>query len=326
MKHIVFCALVLLAGCSKVAEDRELYRVSVDIPQMRTKASGISTDGERGISSLQIAAYNSEGMMEEYVSTETGNATLSLRRGVFDIYAVVNAPSLASAGTKSSLLSSVSRLSDNAVGRLVMFGGTDCDVSGDGDVTIDVARVVSKIVVDKVTNGFADSWLSGKALTLNAIYLTNVNGSAKYDGTMEGSIWHDRMGFDPSEQQEIKALIYDQVGQSIPQGGSHSTVHSFYCYANGTDANPRGGSWSPRHTRLVLDASVSGVSDHCYYVLDLPAIQHNRVYEFTDIKLVNLGSEDEETLADANALCFSVSVSEWIGEIEDLEMNPTDQP
>ena len=233
----------------------------------------------------------------------------------------MNAPNLSGAWTETALQGAYSFLSDNSVGRLVMAGSASLSVTGDCDVTIDVTRLASKIVVDKITNGFAGSWLSGKTLTLNSLYVTNVCGSLRYDGTFAGTVWHNRMGYDAAESAYVKALTFDSVNASIAQGSSRSTSHTFYCYANpSTDTDTRGGTWSVRSTRLVLDVGIEDVTEHCYYVVDLPDISGNTIYRFSEITLVNIGAEDEESLADATALKFTVSVTGWESESADLEM------
>lgn len=276
--------------------------ISLALPG-ETRTTGASSIGESRINTLQVFIFNPDGSLESSASSSADTVRLRCRYGAKTIWAIANAPDLSAVTTLGALAASVSRLDDNAPASLVMAGDRSLTIDSDRSVSIPVSRLCAKIVVGKITKAFTSGILQGKRLTLRRIYLTNVAGDRTFESGGTVSLWYNRLGY----QGECDALLCDPVGRDVDP--VLEETHVFYVYPNASESAARGAPWTPRCTRLVLEAELEG--ETCYYVIDLPGLESNHSYVLSDLVLTRPGAGDEESVTAASGVRFSFSVRSW---------------
>ena len=91
-----------------------------------TRATGVTSNSEASeakVNTLQVLVFNGDALDGYGSSTGSKTATVACTSGSRDIYALVNAPSMASVTSKGALLSSVANLSAE-IDNFQMIGST----------------------------------------------------------------------------------------------------------------------------------------------------------------------------------------------------------
>lgn len=315
--HFLAAALIVLSAVSCIDPVRNdeaaacLLNLKLGAPE--TKVTGATAAAESHISSANVYIYNMDSGLPVFVA---GRRTVSgvgiqfsgLPMGGYKAVVIANAPSsLSSELPYEVLMRSVSSAADNCE-NLVMTGEKDFTLSQRSqDETVRVERLAARISLGRVTNRIG----SGSTVTLQSIYIINAAGNTDYAGVASPTVWLNKMGF----RDEVSSILSDEVGAPVPYGAAYEVEHAFYCYPNATSADASGGTWSARHTRLVLKCSIADAnhSAPCYYCVTLPPLKRNREYVISEIILNREGNDaDHEDygveMADA---VFNTSVSEW---------------
>lgn len=282
--------------------------VTVRVSGPSSRATGIKAGDEAAIGSLQVLVFDCDGLLD---AVESGSGTsvsvvVTTGRGK-RLWAVANAPKLTDIGSEDELKESVSNLQDNSLTGLVMVGNTTADITEDSDISISLSRLAARLSVKKITRQFDAPALAARPLTIKGIYLINVAAGVRYDASPEVPAWLNRRGF---ESSGADALLSER-GLSIPlaDGASHSTAHSFYCYPNPSATDSSSEDWSPRKTRLVLEAELGG--NTCYYSLTFPEIKRNCTYTVENLTLSGKGSSTPDMPYARESISASVTVRDW---------------
>ena len=228
-----------------------------------TRATGVTSNSEASeakVNTLQVLVFNGDALDGYGSSTGSKTATVACTSGSRDIYALVNAPSMASVTSKSALLSSVANLSAE-IDNFQMIGSTTETLQSDGSVSIHVGRLAARVVLKAIRNAHANTALSSQ-LRIESVYLTNAVGDVDY-GMSPGyipSVWYNRRGFETSNN--LGAFTYDSVNETIAPNGTSTTAHYFYTMPNGFPgaAGLAEGetAFTPRAARLVVRAVIAG--------------------------------------------------------------------
>lgn len=306
-------------------------KVDVGIPGTRAMIAANST-ADLDANTVQVFVFNSDGTLDNSSGlVDFGSEiNLSVIPGNKTVWALVNAPEVSGTPTASSLASSRSLLSDNALNSLVMSGFKDVVVSGSTSVTVTVKHIAAKVVLDKVTRSFTNPYYSGIPMTIKRIYMSNVAADANYACDGQPSLWNCKMGVLDNPVQNASLLLDDNLNVSLAEGTSYDTAHTFYVYPNPTAADDDNlETWGPRMTRLVLECDYNGRT--CYYPITIPGaayieaggesatIERNKVYHISGLTLKRPGSTSSEQPGpevSSNVDCtFQVTVSEWEDDI-----------
>ena len=304
-------SLLAAVSCSEAAETvRKTETLTVTLPsppKSATRALGDRGWSERAVSSLQVMAFSESGLIEDYGRSGGSGVTLKCTPGSKQIWAFVNAPDMSGIASLSGLGQRSIRLSDNTPVSLVMSGWKGVVVRGSSRDTVTVSRLCAKVSVKGITKAFSSPVLQSKAFVVNKIYMTNVPGSRPVQEEEGGEPeWLNKMGY----QGDCDALLCDIVGEQVDD--VYSEEHTFYVFPNSKSPDIRGGSWSPRGTRLVIDASID--SERCFYVLDIPDIEANHSYTFSNITITRRGSDDEESATSPKNVRYTLEVTPWEDE------------
>ena len=272
-----------------------------------TKASGSATEAnETALKSVQVFVFNSSDNLEAYESATTGSVNLTCTKGAKTIAAVVNGEALSGIKTLSELTGTVSKFSENSAEGLVMFGTVTKTIETNTSVTLEVARLAAKVVIGKITNSIKMAQYQGSPIAVKAIYLINVAGDAKFTGAYTPSLWLNQS----KNSETADNLYYEEPSSlSIAYGKSDESGHYFYCYPNPTSEDSTASTWSARHTRLVVEATVGGQT--CYYPITLPVINANTVYTVSELIITMIGTDSPDVVDAKGSASFTITVTPW---------------
>lgn len=272
-----------------------------------TKASGSATEAnETALKSVQVFVFNSSNNLEAYQSAETGSVNLTCTKGAKTIAAVVNGATLSGIKTLSELSGTVSKFSENSAEGLVMYGTTAQTIETNTSVSLEVARLAAKVVIGKITNNIKMTQYQGSPIAVNAIYLINVAGDAKFTGAYTPSLWLNQSKNSASADN----LYYENPSSlTIAHNASDASGHYFYCYPNPTESDSTDSEWSARHTRLVVEATVGGQT--CYYPITLPVVNANTVYTVSELIITMIGTDSPDVADAKGSASFTITVAPW---------------
>ncbi len=309
-------ATAAIVGCTKNQDvvivrgnSAEAAELSVSIPLgTRTKASGtVSETDENTLASVQVFVFTDSGNLEAYKSATSGQLDLSCTKGNKTVAALVNAPAISDITTLSALRARTTALSDNAAKSFVMYGQKSVPVnSASVSVTLEVQRFAAKVVIQKITNKMALAQYQSSPVEITGIYLINVAGNASLAGSSVPSLWLNKQ----RNEAGSDCLYYEKpAALSVAYNSSESKGHYFYCYPNPTVADTADDAWSPRHTRLVVEANVGG--QKCYYPITLPAVNANTVYTIGELTITRLGTDAPDVETVMGSASFTITVAPW---------------
>ena len=186
---------VCLAGCNSVSvtdiTSETLAHTTVTVVgNPVTRATGVTAAEEESIANLQILVFDENGALEHYLdagSSATGD--IVTKEGRKTVTAIVNAPSLKDVSTKNALMTKTSLLADNSRGSMVMTGEVEAVLQDGGKLNIPVTRIISKVMIKKITSAFTSQTNASKTFRINSIYLINVAGDNTYAASTEPTIW-----------------------------------------------------------------------------------------------------------------------------------------
>ena len=305
-----------LAGCSEnqgvETPAEKLVHTTVSVAGSPvTRATDVSSNDEEAISNLQIFVFDDKGAVEDYIdagASRTGEVIT--KEGEKTVVAIVNAPSLRSVTTRSGLFTKTTLLSDNYPGSMVMTGEATAVLQDGGNLTIPVTRIISKVVLKKVTLDFTSTINAGKEFRIQSIYLINVPGDNTYSAASEPTIWYNKLrdGYNDTGCESFR-LLSDSVNTTVSNKSSYTRDHSFYCYPNPVSAESFESTWSPRHTMLVVDALLG--NDKVYYPVELPVIGRNKCLTIEELTITKKGSDQPYKPVEDGTCNITVSIVPW---------------
>ena len=323
MKRIAFLAAVAATLCTvacnknmdtqineipdPVQEERYDLKVNVRSGDLvQTKSTTITAANEITVNNLQVFVFRGDALDAYATVNNDDELTVSCTAGERQVYALVNCPSLSAISTKTALLATSSLLSGNSGSSFQMIGHQEgIDLPDDSPVTIDVHRLAARVVIKKISRAFTVSSLAAKSFSIDQIFLINVAGDINFGETANPTVWLNQRAYN-SEQA---AFTYDAPGASLANNASYSTVHSFYAYPNPTVDDSESTTWSARHTRLVVKATLG--TDVYYYPITLPVLEANKSYEIEELILTRPGSDSPDKPVSFQDCTFQINVVGW---------------
>lgn len=315
----VFAAVLL--SCEKAEErnvssgKRETACLEVKMAPGETKVSGGGGDEEKSVSSYQVLIFDrTDRMLEAYATPAPTALSVNVQctTGPKEVVVLANAPDVSSIVSYDTFLKTRSLLSDNAAGALVMEGHASPDLSASGNsVTVDVRRMVSKVVLEKVTVDFEADAYDKMDFILKEVYLTNVAGDKSYlSETADPASWYNKIVRTPDAK--VDAMVYEKIGDvNLKATRQYTVQHHFYCYPNPYRQDTFSPvAWSPRPTRLVLVAELGGRT--CYYPVSLPELKQNMRYYVT-LNIIRPGASSPEQDMKKYPATININIVEWNG-------------
>ena len=323
MKRKIFCAALLalvLVSCEKKnlsasEEVKETVPLEIVLASEETKAAGEGGNEERSVSDYQVLVYDmSSRMLEAYATPDPAAASVSIQctTGPKEVVVLANAPDVSGITSYDTFLKTKSRLSDNSIGDLVMEGHASPNLTAaGGTVNVDIRRIVSKVVLDGITVDFDLDAYDNMDFILNKVYLTNVAGDKSYLAeNADPTSWYNQIV--RTSAPEVDAMLCEDLGNlNIKPTREYKEQHHFYCYPNPHTTDTFAPDvWSPRPTRLVVEATLGNVQ--YYYPVTLPELKQNTRY-YVSLHIIRPGATSPEQDMDKYAVSFKITIEEWKG-------------
>ncbi len=312
MKKILFAVplcvgIISLSSCNKnlsrddyslVQDGGECVLTVNAVSDVQVKSTGTSTEistSENAIKSLQVFVFRGD-LLDAYKTATSSSLSVKCTSGQRDVYALVNAPDLSGVSSKAALESTMVDLSSNSkTSGFVMYGKSTVTLPSAKAISIPVKRMVSRIVVSKITRDFESASLANMDFTVKGIYLSDVAGNCNIAGAVNTK-WYNAS----SKKDELASLLSDTLSSAIANGASYSTPHYFYAMPNNNKT---------KTTKVVIEAVLG--SQTFYYPILLPALESNHSYEIANVTVKRPGSDSPDNPVSSEDISFSVSIVDW---------------
>ena len=361
MKRIILAftaAVALLASCKPAAVEvpggvPEGYGIlTIDVaktgaaPTRTVAAYTGSKSYETQVNKVQIFVFyrggNQNGVLAARLTgtTETSGYSVELPVGDYTVYVQINGQdkSPASATEFNNYTAPLDVNSITASTGFLMIGSADASVtSSGGSCTVNVARLLNRISVSRITNGMPST-----NITINRMWLANVVTPQRYDNSISGDnrTWVHKFSRSEDFTTPIPSLpaklISTFTAPSLTSRNFNETLSPsgrigyegafcLYAYANLHDSSitpaesnvacTTGSSavteWEPTQTRLVFEATI-GTTKY-YYPCDIVLGTNNQAHT-VEITISGPGLTDPQGNPhdlDKKALSVSIVVSGW---------------
>ena len=323
-----------LASCEKknlpVNEDTGYMEVLLDGAELISKASSTTSQTyESQVNTVQILAFNSNGLLSAYLNNGTSlKGSLELITGTHTVWAVVNGPSFAGIAKQSDLESysiDLSSSSKTASLGFIMGGSASVTISSGKttSTTIAVNRYTSRVHLASIENSLPSALGS---ITINGVFLCNVLGNQNIACDAAAKTWYNKDGRKDETTRNkthiidgstylasCPSLTYMTLSENTIACGATKTYPTglLYCFPNTSTVTPTGfqSSYSPAKTVLCIAATICGVKQY-YPVVLSEVMERNKSYS-VNVVICGLGSDDPVKPVEKGTLCATVTVSGW---------------
>ena len=301
---VVFAACSEKAGLEE-AMSSDMVALEISVPIAHTKVT--SAADETSISNYQVFVYDASDHLEAYVNQNSSSISLECTVGTKTVVVLCNAPAIEEVTTLSDMMKLKSSLSDNEIGSFVMSGRVSSVITTSSTgVTVPVSRLVSKVRLSKLETEFEIPQYQSMPFKVSSVYLINVPADKYYITTGSVTEWYNKTIYDSSDDN---SLLFDGMGDMlVTSSASYDKKNTFYCYPNPESNDNFSSTWSPRHTRLVVEALLGDT--RYYYPVTLPEIESNKIYD-VNLKITRPGSSLPDIEVDKFAVGFTVQVKDW---------------
>ncbi|MGN1233851.1 MAG: fimbrial protein [Candidatus Cryptobacteroides sp.] len=315
-----FVAIALLAGTSCSETEKEtagindgkvVLTVNLDSGSdlsMTTRAS-LDAAGEKKINNVQIFVFNKEdGSLDSYHNgSESKQIKIRCTTGKKRIFSIINAPSLSSYTDTTALMAQTTSLRDNSIGGFVMTGRASATLPAQSTVNLSVSRITSRVCIKSISVDFTSEGYKNMEFIIKSIYMINVAGDTDYNATATPNTWYNQS---KHLDDSMDALLYKSINSSLTSTSALTPNEYFYVYPNPTASDNSDKPFTPRYTRLVIEATLGGTT--CYYPISLKGLERNKTYTVSSLKITRPGSDDPDKEITSAECPFNIEVEEWI--------------
>lgn len=321
MRKIAFLAAAAAAVCT-VACNKEVPTEKVEMPtqavetaQLRLSIKGSAPETKAweedfdekhsAVASVQFFVFDGE-TLDAYKKITGGlSADMTVKTGTKTVWAVVNAPDISNVTTLTQLKAVNTTLMDNAT-NFVMVGSVSAVVPSDDPIEIAVKRIVSRVVVKKVTAAFTNPAYASMDCKLEKMYLINIAANTNLALTAAPTDWYCK------RVEGAVAGLANHIGTSIGRSikmDAYTIASTHYAYPNPTVEDSQATTWSARHTRIVLEVTLG--SERFYYPITLPVLEPGKSYEIENVTITRKGSTSPDQPVSLSDATFEIKVSDW---------------
>ncbi len=284
---------LLFAGCSKTpdvsmtppaeklleSDEGENCSIHIRVQAPDTKTALAQTD-DNAISNLQVLVFRENGSLDIYAQANGDELTLQCTSGKRDIYAFVNTSSLSDICSINELEAFTFNLGDSSPTALPMSGNVSETIHENTVLSIEVSRMVCKIILKEVVINLPDSY-NDALLDIRRIFIANAVSGIRLDGTI--THWANKISYNGDVPTMLSEDEPSPGDWELSPIDNQTFNRVFYAFANNTASDSQSAAWSPRYTRLVIQCALSnemgalGYSP-CYYPVPLPDLKANHCY------------------------------------------------
>lgn len=306
-------AFVMACGCNEKEVPApsgkmsgEMVTLNVSVPSAgMTRITDVG-DEDR-INGIQVFVFRENGALDAWSSSGGNSLSLQCTSGEREVVAIANAPEIPAVSSRSALEEQISSLGDNSPGGLVMSGSRNVSLTASSSLSVTVSRLAARVSIERIVSDFGLDQYRNAELKITGIYLVNAAGEASYCGEpAQPALWYNK-GRNEGDIQEL--LGSGTLDQTLTSETPYETVHSFYCYPNPVAGDSSEPEWTPRRTRLVVEAQLDGVT--YYYPMTMPQIESNHLYTVSELKITRPGSSSPDVPVVSGMASFTVEVADW---------------
>lgn len=310
----LFAIVLLVASVSCVKQETGTVppmkesRVSVfftieQAPLTRASAQDVTT-----LERVDVLVFRSgSGSLDSHLET-TGRAfSVSVPKDV-DVtwYIIGNAPEGAfdSVSDLSSLSSVYAHLSDmtgnkhflSATGRMTYTDETSQEIS--------LERLLCRVSLGTVK----PEYYAPSSFEIERVYLINAVEGLSFDANRISGLWYNRLAFEPGNSLSCLEVTVGKINEAE----SISVDADLLCFPNPTVADTNSSlnsEWSPRHTRLIIEARVDGELE--YFPVTLPVMRRNTTYRINTVIITGPGTSHPDTPIDRTSIESTITITPW---------------
>lgn len=332
------CIAAFAAGCSKqdvvpaevpaveqsTRQDNGLVSLTFNVSDglVRTKTN-TAYSNESTISSLYIGVFDQDGknVARNYHDFSTGDErvlSVSVPRGIYTIYVAANArvvlSSMYTSGADSTeVVFNSQKLTLNYEFVAGGFAYTKklekYIVDRDATVNLNLSRVESKITLTSIIND------GSYPVTINNIFLINIPDQQPLWNELDMSsvTWINKRNLTMSMYEPAYGYVWSQYNETIDSASASSTSSIYYTLPNYTAEDSHDETWSPRHTRLAINATCNGITG--YYAVTLPVIARNQSIELSLVinNPSHLLSNPDDDPGSSIWGSYTINIQDWDG-------------
>lgn len=307
----IAAAFALLACNEKTVDiqsaDDELVTIQLEAINYETKS--LSTADGSSVSSLQFLLFNSDGELEAYKEqTSTLSCDLVCTKGWKKVVVIANYNTdLQDIAHIDDLKTYKADLFENTMESCVMEGVSEVNVDRSKPVSVTLYRLVSRLILNKVSVNFEMDYLKTADVKLKAVYLINLVGEKYFSSSEQKSgVWYNKM----SPEIVAKDIVYDDCEDvQLTNGIDYTTQHRFYFYPNSNHTDSSETEWSERATKCVVELSVDDVT--YYYPMALTFTATSNYDYLLNLTITRLGSDSPNSSVVTYTVKSDVTVSKW---------------
>lgn len=284
---------------------------SVNGGSASTKLTGSSD--EEALNNVEFIIFDDSGEYVTSLLTDGATAEMEIYEGSYTAAAIVNmGQSHAGENFSYGSVDEISvPLEDNSKGNLIMYAEKSFTIDESGaDVNMEARRNVAKIAVGTIKNEMKDPVFQKQAFEIQRIFVSNVSGLSDLRGENSPTVWYNKNGLWEDETDDIKSLLEDDnIDRTIALHGEYSQEHYYYVYPNDIADDSYDALWSPRFTRLVIEAALDGKT--CYYPIPFGNIEANHSYIINNLTITKPGTDNPWERIDGEMCNFTITVVDW---------------
>ena len=292
---------------SEQVETAELKLAIVGNGSPATKTASTSYDSDHAaVANIQFFVFDGE-VLDAYKKITSGSSTsITVKTGDKTVWAVVNGPDISNVTTLTQLKAVSTTLSHNAT-NFIMVGSAPATVPSEDPIEIEVKRIVSRVLVKKVTAAFTNPAYSAMTCKLVKMFLINAPANTNLGLTDAPSSWYNRGDYE--YVGAVNDFLCTSGGDYNLNLSPYTTVGYHYCYPNPTVADTQSATWSARHSRMVSEVELGG--ETFYYPVTLPILEPGKSYEIENLTITRKGADTPDSVISLADATFEISIKEW---------------
>lgn len=300
---------LIAASCTHNAlqEDMSTF-VTIDVSSTETRTTSTTAENESNIHSLQVFVFDADGTIDTIGSAEGSSLKMKVTCGKGKIiWAIANYTKSLNIKNAQELQEQVLPLSASRPDGLIMCGNTLLDIRENAKINLTLTRMVSKISLSRISRQFSSPSLAARKLQIKSIYMINVPGEISIAGKCQQNGWKNRRMYEMGDSDRL--LCDNNLNITLDNLSEYSTAHHFYCYPNECTEDNSDDAWSPRKTRLVIEAELGGKTR--FYSLTLPEVGRNRSYVIEKIILRGKGTLTPDNPYGTMECSAQIRITDW---------------
>ena len=281
-------------------EDRVSVFFSIEGEPRTTKAESLQC--------LDVLVFRTEsGRIDSHLKASGSVFSVKVPKDIpVQWFIIANAPSDAfnNVNSLSDFNEEFSHLSDNTAASPCMSASGQTVFTQQSSQTATLYRLISRVYVGTIQNDYYEP----TSFTVRRVFLLNAVEGLSFDAKRLSGFWYNKLVHEPSNTLSCLDTEMNRGSDSpLIEIGQY-----LYCFPNPTVEDVFSLTfleWSPRHTRIVIEASVNGATE--YYPITLPVMKRNTTYQLNKVIITGPGTAHPDTPIEREAIISTITILPW---------------